>query len=281
MTEEEVVNKLKQKISENNFYGTMEEKPPTEQELFALQTKLFIERDIYNQKYEEYKEELKNAYAEHRQPRMKKPENCAIKVWSDMLAIMYQYTRSCILKRNKKKKFMEPEDVSDKAIAAALAFMSQYNKNPDFYVGASFAGMVKWKIVEAIYKPKLQAENNHISLNQLISDDGTKEIGDTITYEDNIICGSNDYITVEDKLTSESNENIIIEILHELDEVIGHDSKNAFLTRLYLLIFLRGPKTRHSKRLFMERWAKEHQVEQLLESSILELHQRLIENSWS
>lgn len=281
MTEEEIVNNLKSKINEKGFYGTVEEKPPTEQELFALQTQFFVERDTYNREYEDYKEELKNAIAENRQPKIAKPIDKSRDTWSKMLEIMYQYTRSCILKRNKKKKFMEPDEVSDKAISAALAFMSQYNRNPNFYVGASFAGMVKWKIVEALYKPKLKAENNHLSLSQLVSDDGPKELVDNITYEDDVLANNSpDYAEPEERLILEDEENIIIEIIRELDEVIGHESRNALLTRLYLLIFLRGPKTRHSKRLFMEKWAKEHQVEQILDSSVLEIHQRLLDNCY-
>ena len=275
--EEKVVNKLKDKIKEKGFYGDISDKPPTEQELFTLQTRLFVERKEFKRDYEEYQKELNDALAHGREPTISPPKDKSKDTWSEMLEIMYQYTRSCILKRNKKKRFMEPEDVSDKAISAALSFMSQYNKNPDFYVGASFAGMVKWKIVEALYK--YQAEDNHLSLNQVISDDGTKEVGENMTYEDNAIKGGNaDYASPEDALVAEDNEDIIITIMNELDDVIGNGSRNSFLARLYLLIFLRSPKTRHSKRLFLEKWAKEHQVEQVLEATILELHQRMYEN---
>ncbi len=277
MTKEEILDDLNDKIAEKGFYGTIDEKPPTEQELFALQTQLFVERDKYKQEYEKYSKELERALATGREPKMAKPVDHSRETWSKMLAIMYQYTRSCILKRNKKKKFMEPEDVSDKAISAALAFMSQYNKNPDFYVGASFAGMVKWKIVEALYK--YQTEDDHLSLNQIISDDGQKEIVENMTYEDSAItAASPDYLSPEDKVIAMDNGTVFNSIIRELDTVIGHDSRIAFLTRMYLLIILRGPRTRHSKRLFLEKWGKEHQTEQVLEASLLELHQRMLEN---
>lgn len=277
MTKEEILDNLNDKIAEKGFYGTIDEKPPTEQELFALQTQLFVERDQYKKEYEEYSKELEACYKLGKEPTIAKPVDHSRETWSKMLEIMYQYTRSCILKRNKKKKFMEPEDVSDKAISAALAFMSQYNKNPDFYVGASFAGMVKWKIVEALYK--YQTEDDHLSLNQIISDDGQKEIVDNMTYEDNAIsCNSFDYLSPEDKVLAMDNETVFMSVVKELDQIIGHDSKNAFLTRLYLLIILRGPRTRHSKRLFLEKWGKDHQTEQVLEASLLELHQRMLDN---
>lgn len=276
-TEEKVVNKLKTKIEEKGFYGEISDKPPTEQELFALQTQLFVERNEYKEAYKKYKEELENCLKKGIKPKSKPPVDKSRDTWAKMLEIMYQYTRSCILKRNKKKKFMEPEEVADKSISAALSFMSQYNKNPDFYVGASFAGMVKWKIVEALYK--YQTEDDHLSLNQVINDDGAKEIGENMTYEDSVIkSNSPDYASPEEAALAENSEDVIITIINELDAVIGHGSKNAFLARLYLLIFLRSPRTRHSKRLFIEKWAKSHQVEQVLESTILELHQRMTEN---
>jgi hypothetical protein len=155
--------------------------------------------------------------------------------------------------------------------------MSQYNKNPDFYVGASFAGMVKWKIVEALYK--YQTEDDHLSLNQIISDDGQKEIVENMTYEDNAISSSSsDYLSPEELAIAQDSGSVYDSVVRELDAVIGHESKKAFLTRLYLLIILRGPRTRHSKRLFLEKWGKDHQTEQVLEASLLELHQRMLEN---
>ena len=36
--------KIKNKQPKRQFYGTIEEKPPTEQKLFALQDQLFAER---------------------------------------------------------------------------------------------------------------------------------------------------------------------------------------------------------------------------------------------
>lgn len=277
MTEKEIVDELNKKIAKKGFYGTVNEKPPTEQELFALQTKLFLQREEYKKEYAEYSKDLEIAIKQGKCLNRPAPIDHSVDTWSEMLEIMYQYTRSCILKRNTKKKFMEPEDVTDKAISAALAFMSQYNKNPNFYVGASFAGMVKWKIVEALYK--YQSEDDHLSLSQVVSDDGSKEIGDNMTYEDNAImdCGS-EYASPEDKVILMSNGTIFDSVIRELDQVIGHESQNAFITRLYLLIILRGPRTRHSKRLFLERWASTHQTEQLLEASLLELHQRMVEN---
>jgi hypothetical protein len=69
-------------------------------------------------------------------------------------------------------------------------------------------------------------------------------------------------------------EDIIGEILEELDEEVGANSKLAFLARLYLIINLRVPRTRHIKRLFIENWASEYKVEQVLESTVLEVFNR-------
>ena len=87
-------------------------------------------------------------------------------------------------------------------------------------------------------------------------------------------------VTSEEMLLKESPKDIIHEVLKELDEEIGHDSLLAFKVRLYLTIILRSPKTRHIKRLFLEHWAGDYKTEQVLESTVLEIYNRLRENSY-
>ena len=66
----------------------------------------------------------------------------------------------------------------------------------------------------------------------------------------------------------------IKEVLDELDQEIGPNSRLAFLSRLYLLINLRVPRTRHIRRLFMENWVDDYKTEQVLESTVLEVFNR-------
>ena len=257
----------KQKTTKRQFYGTIAEKPPTEQELFALQSQLFAERKKYKKAMDIW---IKN-------PSKPKPVDGSSKVWSKMLEICFNYAKSMILKRNKGNKFMEPEDVEDKAIDAAMSFMNQYLRREDFEVGASFAGLIKFKIVEILYKGR---EDYHVSLNQIISDDSKTELIDSLganNYQ-SIICSEID--NPEEQLFRETPKEIIHNVLNELDEEIGHDSLLALKVRMYLTIILRSPKTRHIKRLFLEHWADNYQTEQVLESTILEIHNRIREGSY-
>lgn len=253
--------------NEKGYYGTIAEKPPTEQELFALQTQLFEARDAYKKAMEEWAQN----------PELPKPQNGASQIWSKMLEICFNYSKSMILKRNTGGKFMEPEDVEDKAIDTALAFMNQYLRRDDFVVEASFAGLIKFKIIETLYKGR---EDYHISLNQIISDDSKTELIDGLSSNNfqSILCSDID--NPEDIVLRETPKEVIHNVLNELDEELGHNSILAFKARLYLTIILRSPKTRHIKRLFMEHWANDYRTEQVLETTVLELHNRLREQQY-
>ena len=260
--------KLKSKQPKREFYGTIAEKPPTEQKLFALQSQLFEERKKYKKAIEQW---IKNP------SKFKKPVDGSSKVWSEMLEICFNYANSMILKRNKGNKFMEPEEVEDKAIDAAISFMNQFLRREDFEVGASFAGLIKFKIVEILYKSR---EDYHVSLNQIISDDSKTELIDSLSSSNSqsIICSN--AANPEEMLLKETPKEIIHEVLKELDDEVGHDSLLAFKVRMYLTIILRSPKTRHIKRLFLEHWAEDYKTEQVLESTILEIYNRLRESSY-
>lgn len=225
------------------FYGKLEDKPDTEQALFKLQEQYLASRDM--------------------------------KIWSEMFKLCHSYARSLILKRNTGKQYMPPEEVDDKTTTATLAFMSQYLNNPDFEVGASFAGMMSWKIVEALYKNK--TEDFHVSLNETINDDADVELQDAIGTQDykNVTSTDetyNDPTAFIDKM--DLNE-VIKGIFDELDESIEYDPRLEILVRLYLLLCLRHPRTRHSKRLFIERWAPDYKTATLLDYVLLELHNRM------
>lgn len=257
------------------FYGEVEDKPETEQKLFALQAEYFKKRIEYRKKLEAWQKKSDAAYKKGKEPPLK-PYDESKDVWSEMLSELYGYVRSCILQRCTKK-FMEPEDVSDKAMEASVRFMQQYIKRPDFVVGASFAGMFNMKIVEVLYKDK--DEDQHVSLNALIGDSNS-EFGDT-QYRNNFhnfMYGDRDVeYSPEDVCFNETIEDVVDDLFGELDTVV-EDSRLQFLARLYVGVLLQGPKTRHIKRLFLETWCKEFKIEQALEATSLELYNRLSGN---
>ena len=126
-----------------------------------------------------------------------------------------------------------------------------------------------WKVIE------VTSEDKKISLNQPTSYDSQLELIDTI-QEDTFthIGGLRNLTSNPEDLYISKEENIVGEILDELDMEVGAKSKLAFLARLYLIINLRVPRTRHIKRLFIENWAQEYRVEQVLESTVLEVFNR-------
>lgn len=245
-------------MAENGYYGSVEDKPDTEKELFYLQDEFFEKRKVYQNAIKEWIKDTSKP----------KPVDGSIEPWSKMLAIIYSYACSLVKKSTKGKKYIDPDDVSDKGLEAAFRFMSSYNRKPSFAIGASFAGNLRWKVIEVMHEDKV------LSLNQPTSYDAQLELLDTIS-DDSYRSGFNVFINYdnpEDMLMN--NVTTIEDVLTELDEEVGSNSKIALLARLYLLINLRVPRTRHIKRLFLENWAQEYKTEQLLESTVLEVYNR-------
>lgn len=246
-------------IAENGYYGDLDSKPATEKELFILQEEFLNKRDQYDKEIEEWVKDTSKP----------KPINHSTEVWSKMLSIIYNYATSLIKKRTTGKKYIEPDEISDKALEAAFKFMSAYNRKPDFAIGASFAGNLGWKVVE------VTSDDKKISLNQPTSYDAQIELIDTL-QEDNFthIGGLGRILQNPEDIIIAQDEDIIKEVLDELDQEIGPNSRLAFLSRLYLLINLRVPRTRHIRRLFMENWVDDYKTEQVLESTVLEVFNR-------
>lgn len=225
------------------FYGEFDGKPSTEQQLLTLQAQYLQTRD----------------------------QN----IWKEMFQICWEYMRSLILQRQKGRGFVEPEIIDDQTTSATLAFMSQYLTRPEFEVGASFAGMMKWKIIEVLYKGKNPKDKGGepISLQMEISDDGKA------TLEDLVAADSNYTYDPEEAVIKRNSYEIIDEVLDELDETL--DCKNAFyistIVRLYILLCIRHPKNRHAKKMFIEKWSKEYKIEKLIDYVMLEIRNRLME----
>ena len=221
----------------DNFYGEIESKPSTERELFALQA-----------------EYLNNGRSQE--------------VWTKMFEVCWPYIQSLIKKKLTGGKFVEKDELDDKTTAATLTFMSQYLTNPEFEVGASFAGMMNWKIVEVLYKPS--ADDRAISMSLEVDDDGKNTLEDLISAE----CEG--FYSPEDEVCREDPVDIIDQVLKELDEVIDTFYLKT-VVRSYILLCLKHPKNRHSKRMFLNKWATDAKTEKLIEYVMLEIHNRLKE----
>ena len=196
----------------NNDKNKLESKPISEQKAFAYQTKWLQTKDP--------------------------------KVWEEWTALMFSYTRSLVLKKLTRKKYLEPDEIDDITADAVFNFMAQYLKptktGGQFEVGASFAGMVNFKILEALYRGK---DDSHIL-----------SLDATVTDEDKTLADFAKPLQVES-----TNENfldydltdIIKDLITEIDEKYGSDAYLASVLKLYVNLIIKCPKQAATKNKFI------------------------------
>ena len=196
----------------NNDKNKLESKPISEQKAFAYQTKWLQTKDP--------------------------------KVWEEWTALMFSYTRSLVLKKLTRKKYLEPDEIDDITADAVFNFMAQYLKptktGGQFEVGASFAGMVNFKILEALYRGK---DDSHVL-----------SLDATVTDEDKTLADFAKPLQVES-----TNENfldydltdIIKDLITEIDEKYGSDAYLASVLKLYVNLIIKCPKQAATKNKFI------------------------------
>lgn len=196
----------------NNDKNKLESKPISEQKAFAYQTKWLQTKDP--------------------------------KVWEEWTALMFSYTRSLVLKKLTRKKYLEPDEIDDITADAVFNFMAQYLKptktGGQFEVGASFAGMVNFKILEALYRGK---DDSHVL-----------SLDATVTDEDKTLADFAKPLQVES-----TNENfldydltdIIQDLLTEIDEKYGDNVYLASVLKLYVNLIIKCPKQAATKNKFI------------------------------
>jgi hypothetical protein len=186
-----------------------------------------------------------------------------------MFTLVQRYSRSLILKKNKGKKYIEPDEVDDQATQTALAFMSQYIYRPGFHCGASFAGMINPKVLETLYK--YNREDHNKSLSEVIGDNNL-ELEDyqakafTALYE-------NDLNSPGSFIDKTNIKEIIDGLFKEADGLIKSEEQR-FKIRAYLQILLRKPKNKHSRPTFLRYVCNKTELD-LVNLFELELYNRL------
>ena len=94
---------------------------------------------------------------------------------SNMFILLKQYATS-IIKKLLPKDFMYHFDkIEEKAQDAASMFIEYYLTHEDFKVEKSFGGYLQWKVKEVLWNKKLQKEEDHASLNEVLSA-GTSQV---------------------------------------------------------------------------------------------------------
>lgn len=206
-------------------------------------------------------EDLQTKFLETRDPQ----------VWKEMFDIMIKYARSLTLKINKGKVYLEPEHVLGVATDAAIKVMERYAK-PDFKITHSFAGLLKWKVIESLYGDR--EEDTHLSLNYVFQEDSSTktELGD---LQDKVHASA---LTPELMLEPENNIDTLIftlnNVLKEYDEACN-SYRSSLIARTYLLLWLRKSKIRHAPAIFKRYISLNPKEEEALDLLLLEIRNRL------
>ena len=227
-------------------YDNQRPKPPTEQQLDALQERYLSEG---------------------------RPDA----VWKEMFLVCVPYAKSLILKKIKSKLFLEQEYINECAVSVVLKFLNHYKTNPTFKVDWSFAGMMNYKVLEVLFGPK--KEDRHVSLNQYMTDDSKGELGDYLTkigYRNIMNLGEEKFYNPENSLNTGSYSfNTVKEVLAELDKETADNPRIQVLARLRVLMMFRYPRSRHADSVFKKQFALDYREECVLDQVLLEVRNRL------
>ncbi len=210
-------------------------------------------------------EELQAAYLED-------PENR--EVFHKYFILLKAYARSLALKEIKTKVFLEPDHIDGVATEAVLKLLNQYKK-PDWKVWGSFAGVLRWKVVEALYENA--EEESSQSLNLSIGEDNGSELGDILDrigakplWKKESDDPQDIYMSTYDSSASE-----ILAVLDEGTQVMNY--RQSLLFHAYLLLRLRRPKTRLTLPAFKSYFLNT-QEEDAFELLLLEIRNRVAEH---
>ena len=240
------LKKLAKSVYTKERIADIKTKPPTEQECFKYQYDYFTANT---------------------------PEDRS-KAWTNLFQVLLSYSKSLILQKLKCKTFLEPEEVYEKALQATTTFLSYYIINYDFYVGASFAGYLNFKILEVLYRPK--NEDKTLSLDFSFGGDTEFSfIEDQARFGAESLFGSND----DDPALKlrDTPYDIIQNILADYEDIVGN---NSLLCKavLYLELCLKKPRNRHIKEQYLKNIAKSKKELNAIEMLELEFVKRLKEN---
>lgn len=208
--------------------------------------------------------------------------DCPQDVKDEFFLLMRTYARSLTLKEIKRKGiFLQPERVDEICTDATLAVMKQY-QTPGWSIQASFAGIIRWKIIEAMYKPAKEEQTS--SLNFKFSDDAnSKEISDAIDSGAALpwhMAGGELPPPDDPAATIEYSVNIayeeVEELLAEAYQMLPYETYMKFVP--WLLLQIRKPKTRNIKSLFTKMFLSSRE-ENAMDILLLEMRNRIAKHT--
>ena len=201
------------------------------------------------------------------------PNGCSKADKDEFFLVMRMYARSITLQMIKSKGLvLPPERVDEVCTDATLAILKQYQK-VGWKIEASFAGALRWKVIESLYGPK--NEESHYSLNTTFSDDtDSKEMLDLVSSSS--LPWSNDSYCDDPEETTINQYSAVVEevnrLLDEAYEILDYRLYVRFLP--WLLLNIRKTRARNVMQTFTSCFLTSRE-ESAFELLLLELRNRL------
>ena len=201
------------------------------------------------------------------------PNGCSKADKDEFFLVMRMYARSITLQMIKSKGLvLPPERVDEVCTDATLAILKQYQK-VGWKIEASFAGALRWKVIESLYGPK--NEESHYSLNTTFSDDtDSKEMLDLVSSSS--LPWSNDSYCDDPEETTFNQYSAVVEevnrLLDEAYEILDYRLYIRFLP--WLLLNIRKTRARNVMQTFTSCFLTSRE-ESAFELLLLELRNRL------
>lgn len=204
-------------------------------------------------------------------------------VREEYFLLLRVYARSIALKVIKRKGiYLTPERVDEISTDATLAVMKQYDK-AGWSISVSFAGVLIWKVYEAMYSSAKEEMNS--SLNLTFTDEkDSKEVMDLVTSNSTLpwnTRGKDNYDVTENPANSILKEvNVSFDEIHYvIDEAYTMlPYKTFYRFVIWLTLRIRKPKTRNVQNLFNNLFIT-NKEENAFEILLLEIHNRILQHT--
>ena len=247
-------------------------KPETEILLAELQEEYLPIRNDWLKAEEEYKRHN----SEENRLKAEALNKKAVPIYQKMFSIVLPYTKSLTLRKVKGGIYLPPDLIDNAAMEATVVFMSQYKKE-DFKISSSFAGMISYKILEALYAPKVKRNDRISSLNEHIENgkSSVTELGDlSEAFNFSYMWQPDSDSSYSDPLyfLSDKKEDAVNSGLSALSDLYGSvDLHTFFLVAFGLIKTVQGLKNKYD---FIEHFFNTEQ-KKVYEATLLEMYKRL------
>jgi hypothetical protein len=192
----------------------------------------------------------------------------------EFFSTMATYARSLTLKINRGKVYLTPSRVLEISTDAVLKVFDKYQKNPEFKVNDSFAGWVKYPIIELLYGPKQRNLDQIYSLNSIVNYDSESEL---IDIQEKLKFSSISGMDYEKDPIKDYEEvlKVIMSVFKEAKNELTY--RQQILFKMGFILWLRRPKSRFVIPKFMSTFFSLEE-EQTFEIFMLELRNRMTYN---